>query len=37
VEEAVVIPYETIPHFPTSTVEGHAGQLVFGRLEGSPW
>ena len=34
VEEAVVIPYETIPHFPVSTVEGHAGELVFGRLGG---
>jgi purine-nucleoside phosphorylase len=34
VEDAVVIPYETIPHFPVSTVEGHAGELVFGRLGG---
>jgi len=25
------IPYETIPHFPTSTVSGHSGKLVFGR------
>lgn len=29
-----VIPYKDIPHFPTSTVEGHAGQLVFGNVEG---
>lgn len=29
-----VIPYKDIPHFPTSTVEGHAGQLVFGKVEG---
>ncbi len=36
VVDRVVIPYDTIPHFPTSTVEGHAGQLVFGRLEGKP-
>lgn len=28
------IPYEEIPHFPRSTVVGHAGQLVCGRLEG---
>ena len=28
------IPYEDIPHFPLSTVEGHVGQLVFGQLEG---
>ncbi|WP_283408669.1 purine-nucleoside phosphorylase [Anoxynatronum buryatiense] len=32
--EAVVIPYETIPHFPVSTVEGHAGHLVVGSLGG---
>jgi purine-nucleoside phosphorylase len=30
------IPYESIPHFPHSTVESHAGQLVCGRLEGVP-
>jgi len=34
VQEKVVIPYKDIPHFPTSTVEGHAGQLVFGKVEG---
>lgn len=32
IQEAVRIPYESIPHFPVSTVEGHAGQLVTGRL-----
>lgn len=32
IPEAVRIPYESIPHFPVSTVEGHAGQLVTGRL-----
>jgi len=32
IEDAVRIPYESIPHFPVSTVEGHAGQLVIGRL-----
>jgi len=26
------IPYEDIPHFPVSTVEGHAGKLIFGKL-----
>ncbi|XP_039663420.1 purine nucleoside phosphorylase 6 [Perca fluviatilis] len=26
--------YKDIPRFPTSTVPGHAGQLVFGRLQG---
>lgn len=30
------IPYGDIPHFPVSTVEGHAGQLVLGELEGKP-
>ena len=34
VEEKVVIPYKDIPHFPVSTVEGHAGQLVFGKVQG---
>lgn len=30
------IPYAEIPSFPRSTVEGHAGQLVLGQLEGKP-
>ncbi|MBB6448971.1 purine-nucleoside phosphorylase [Geomicrobium halophilum] len=34
VEPAVRIDYEKIPSFPTSTVEGHAGRLVIGELEG---
>jgi purine-nucleoside phosphorylase len=34
IEEAVRIDYHEIPHFPVSTVEGHAGQLVIGRLNG---
>lgn len=33
-EEAVVIPYHDIPHFPISTVEGHAGELLLGTLSG---
>lgn len=33
-EEAIAIPYEDIPGFPVSTVEGHAGQLVYGSLSG---
>ena len=28
------LPYGDIPHFPASTVEGHAGRLLFGRLGG---
>jgi len=30
----VKIPYEEIPHFPLSTVEFHAGKLIFGKLNG---
>lgn len=29
-----VVPYGELPHFPPSSVEGHAGQLVAGQLEG---
>ncbi len=36
VENAVSIPFEDIPYFPVSTVEGHAGRLVLGMLEGVP-
>jgi purine-nucleoside phosphorylase len=32
IEDAVRIPYAAIPHFPRSTVAGHAGMLVLGRL-----
>ncbi|MFB6465932.1 purine-nucleoside phosphorylase [Cytobacillus sp. Hz8] len=34
IENSVKIPYREIPDFPVSTVEGHAGQLVFGDLNG---
>ncbi|MBM7693183.1 purine-nucleoside phosphorylase [Peribacillus deserti] len=34
IENEVKIPYEEIPNFPVSTVEGHAGQLVYGDLSG---
>lgn len=34
IEQAVKIPYEQIPDFPVSTVEGHTGQLVIGMLSG---
>lgn len=34
IEDAIVIPYGEIPHFPISTVHGHAGRLVVGRLAG---
>ncbi|MBI4280540.1 MAG: purine-nucleoside phosphorylase [Armatimonadetes bacterium] len=28
------LPYEAIPHFPRGSVEGHAGRLILGALEG---
>ncbi len=34
IENRVEIPYADIPLFPQSTVEGHAGNLIFGTLEG---
>jgi purine-nucleoside phosphorylase len=36
IQDAVRIPYSEIPHFPVSTVAGHAGELVIGTLEGKP-
>ncbi|MDD2922480.1 MAG: purine-nucleoside phosphorylase [Anaerolineales bacterium] len=36
VQNAVYIPYSELPHFPVSTVEGHAGRFVIGELEGAP-
>jgi purine-nucleoside phosphorylase len=36
IESPVSIPYEDIPHFPRSTVEGHSGRLVVGSLAGVP-
>ena len=33
-EDPVKISYEMIPHFPMSTVRGHAGELVLGELCG---
>jgi purine-nucleoside phosphorylase len=34
VENTDLIPYGEIPHWPVSTVEGHAGELHIGELEG---
>lgn len=33
-ENAVTIPYEEIPNFSRSTVEGHAGKLILGEVGG---
>lgn len=32
--DRAAVPYKDIPHFPVSTVKGHAGQLVFGTWAG---
>ena len=29
------IPYEEIPNFPISTIKGHQGQLIFGKINGA--
>lgn len=34
ITDAYDIAYKDIPHFPVSTVEGHSGRLIFGRLGG---
>ena len=34
ITETTEIPYETIPNFPVSTVEGHSGKLIVGLLGG---
>lgn len=36
IEEARVIPYTDIPNFPKSTALGHKGNLIVGKLDGSP-
>lgn len=34
-QDAVSIAYRDIPYFPVSTVEGHAGELMIGSLNGT--
>jgi purine-nucleoside phosphorylase len=34
-ESSVSIPFEDIPHFPVSTVEGHEGKMVVGTYKGT--
>jgi purine-nucleoside phosphorylase len=36
VQDATAVPYEEIPHFLRSTVVGHAGRLLIGKLEDVP-
>jgi purine-nucleoside phosphorylase len=33
VENPTILPYPELPHWPVSTVAGHQGQLVIGRME----
>ncbi|MCC6148481.1 MAG: purine-nucleoside phosphorylase [Anaerolineaceae bacterium] len=34
VENPIFIPYESIPYWPRSTVQGHVGRLALGKLAG---
>ncbi len=36
IEIETTIPYSEIPNFPISTIEGHSGQLVFGKINNVP-
>jgi purine-nucleoside phosphorylase len=36
VEQADVVGYADVPHWPVSTVEGHHGRLLVGQLQGQP-
>ncbi len=36
IENPVRIAYEEIPHFPVSTVDAHAGEMILGTLSGKP-
>ena len=36
VEDAVALSTADVPHYPRSTVEGHAGRLVLGTMAGRP-
>lgn len=36
IDDAVTLPYESIPGFHNCTTEGHAGQLVLGYVSGVP-
>ncbi|MCK5124814.1 MAG: purine-nucleoside phosphorylase [candidate division Zixibacteria bacterium] len=36
IEVEATVEYDTIPHFPVSTVESHKGRLILGTLKGKP-
>jgi len=35
-QDKVIIDYKNIPNFPQTTVEGHKGRLIYGKIEGKP-
>jgi purine-nucleoside phosphorylase len=36
ITEATIVPYDRIPHFPRTTVTGHEGKVLLGKLVGVP-
>ncbi len=36
IDKKIIIPYEEIPHFKKSTVQGHAGRLISGYVKNKP-
>jgi purine-nucleoside phosphorylase len=36
IEQATVVPFSLLPHWPVSTVPGHQGRLILGKLAGQP-
>ena len=36
ISESQAIPYSKIPNFPETSVQGHSGELFFGRVSGKP-
>ncbi|KAK4876713.1 hypothetical protein RN001_009219 [Aquatica leii] len=36
IQEQIIFPYQSIPHFPVSTTKGHLGNLIFGYIAGVP-
>jgi purine-nucleoside phosphorylase len=36
IDVEITLPYKDIPHFSPPTVEGHSGNLIFGKIDGLP-
>lgn len=36
IEIDATVPFEDLPHMPSTTVESHEGRLIFGRMDGIP-